>query len=304
MTEQQLQGTQYLQAATTLLQRMAARQATAGLLAAADLQWWWRTPRRTDSLPQLFWFDDAGLPEAAAIATDWGDGVALDLVVMPDAAPEQLELVVARALAHVRALGLAEVDIVADRADQVMLDLLARHGYAMAGEGKLDVALAMLDLTQRPPVSPLQAGYRLRARSETPQRPHHMVPRSGPGLEQRLAQASLYRPELDLFVLDPDDDVAAYGLFWFDPANRAGLVEPMRTEAGHQRRGLARHVLTAGIERLAQTGARHVKVCFQPGNTAARDLYLGTGFRPYKRSAVLTRQPGADAGPPQSPTAP
>ncbi len=56
-----------------------------GLYEAADLQWWWRTSRSTDHLPQLFWFDRLGQPEAAVIATDWGDGVALAPIVMPDA---------------------------------------------------------------------------------------------------------------------------------------------------------------------------------------------------------------------------
>ena len=65
-------GAGYLQAVTTLLQRVRAAHPTAGVFEAADFQWWWRSPRSTDALPQLFWFDDSGLPEAAVIATDWG----------------------------------------------------------------------------------------------------------------------------------------------------------------------------------------------------------------------------------------
>lgn len=43
-------------------------------------------------------------------------------------------------------------------------------------------------------------------------------------------ETSLYRSDLDLLILDQHDQVAAYGLFWFDPQTATGLVEPMRTE--------------------------------------------------------------------------
>jgi hypothetical protein len=105
-----------------------------------------------------------------------------------------------------------------------------------------------------------------------------MIQRSGPDFETHLGQTSLYRPELDLLVLDTRDRVAAYGLFWFDPETGTGLVEPMRTEDDHPRRGLARHLLTAGINFLAVAGAVRIKVCFSPDNPALKDLYLSVGF--------------------------
>src|SRR3989441_9217193 len=53
-------GLEYLALATELLQRARLADAEAGLWEAADLQWWWRTPRRSDSIDQLFWIDDEG----------------------------------------------------------------------------------------------------------------------------------------------------------------------------------------------------------------------------------------------------
>ena len=126
-------------------------------------------------------------------------------------------------------------------------------------------------------------------------RPHHMIHLSGPDVETRLRQTSLYRPDLDLLILDSRDRVAAYGLFWFDPETATGLVEPMRTEGDHQRRGLARHLLTAGIDLLAEAGAVRIKIVFKPDNPAARGLYLGVGFEPVKQTAVLSRQASARA---------
>ena len=77
LREEHRLGLGYLGEVTALLQRVRSAHPTAGLCEAADLQWWWRTPRSTDDLPQLFWFDDDGRPVAAVIATDWGDRIAL-----------------------------------------------------------------------------------------------------------------------------------------------------------------------------------------------------------------------------------
>lgn len=295
MREEHRVGIHYLDAATALLHRVRNAHPTAGLLEAADLQWWWRTPRTTDHLRQLFWFDHLGHPEAAVIATDWGGAIALDPIVMPGASPGWVAHVIERGLAHAGESGLAAVDVVADRADDVMREVLRGHGFA-AGEGtdassaSLSVVTAWLAADARPGISPLHADYRLASRLESRQRPHHMAARSGPDVEGRLHQTSLYRPDLDLCVLDSQDSVAAYGLFWFDPETATGLVEPMRTEDSHQRRGLAWHLLTAGIDLLAQAGAARIKLCFSPDNPAAKGLYLRTGFQPDKQTIVFSRR--------------
>ena len=72
MREEHRSGLQYLEAATALLRRVRNAHPTKGTYEAADLQWWWRNPRATDDLDQLFWFDELGRPEAAVIATAGG----------------------------------------------------------------------------------------------------------------------------------------------------------------------------------------------------------------------------------------
>jgi hypothetical protein len=51
MQEQHRLGLEYLENATTLLRRARNAHPTAGSLEAADLHWWWRTPRTTDAVP-------------------------------------------------------------------------------------------------------------------------------------------------------------------------------------------------------------------------------------------------------------
>jgi len=282
-------GLDYLADATALLQRIRSAHPTAGLYEAADLQWWWRTPRSTDSHSQLFWFDHLGRPEAAVIATDWGDRMALDPIVMPDATPDWVAHVIERGLAHAGESGFAAVGLEVDGADDVLREVLVGHGFAADDDGLVETWLAA---DARPEVSPLPEGYRLSSRLETMQRPHHMTSsqRNHPDVERRLRETSLYRPDLDLVVHDSHDSVAAYGLFWYDPETATGLVEPMRTEDDHQRRGLARHILTAGIGLLAEAGAERIKICYEPDNPASSTLYLSAGFEPDRQTVGFSRR--------------
>jgi GNAT superfamily N-acetyltransferase len=220
------------------------------------------------------------------IATDWGEGISLDTIVMPDATPDWIAHVVDRGLAHATGSGFDAVDFVIDRADDVMADVLAGHGFTDMEDETVETWLTASD---RPAIGPLPSECRLASRLDTPATPHHMIRRSGSAVETRLRQTSLYRPDLDLLVLDGSDEVAAYGLFWFDSETATGLVEPMRTEDEHQKRGLARHVLTAGIDLLAEAGAERIKICLKPDHTPSRDLYLSAGFEPVKQCAVVSR---------------
>ena len=70
-----------------------------------------------------------------------------------------------------------------------------------------------------------------------------------------LNQLSLYDSDLDLVVFAPDGTPAGNAIFWFDPVTRTGVVEPVRTHDDHQRRGIARHLLTTGVDLLARAGA-------------------------------------------------
>jgi GNAT superfamily N-acetyltransferase len=294
--EQRRVGIDYLETATALLQRVRSAHPTNGLYEAADLHWWWRNPRSTDQLPQLFWFDDRGRPAAAVIATDWGDGssavyesTTLAPIVLPDTGPDWIAHVIERGLAHASECGIGTVELEVDRTDHVMRDVLFGHGFVIKEEGVVEAWLAA---DARPEISPLQEGYRLASRSDTTQRPHHMIGRSGPDVEQRLLQTSLYRPDLDLFIIDGDDNQVAYGLMWYDPETATGLVEPMRTQDDHQRRGLARHIIASGVDRLASAGAERIKICFEPGNPGASGLYLSVGFEPVKRTDVFSGRAG------------
>ena len=126
-----------------------------------------------------------------------------------------------------------------------------------------------------PPVAQVE-GFTIVDRVTRVDRPHPMIARNGEPVEAWLRQCSLYDPQLDLAVEDAEGTPAGYALFWFDDTTLVGLLEPMRVEDEYQRRGLARMLLTNGLDRLARKGARRLKVGFE--TDAARNLYVGAGF--------------------------
>ncbi len=286
--EEHRSGIEYLQAVTALLQRNRAAHPTAGLFEAADLQWWWaQRPRRTDVAPQLLWVDDEGRPVAAVSATAFENEVQLDPLVLPDATPEWRVHVMERGLAHAEEWVDGALCLEVDQIDRALAAALTGWGFACEPDGGLvETWLAAAD---RPSISPLAAGYRLTSRADHPDGPHPTAGRNHQDIEARLQQTSLYRADLDLIVWAADGLPAAHGLFWYDPVSATGLVEPMRTEDAHQRRGLARHVLTSGIDRLVDAGAERIKICFDPSNPASSHLYLDVGFVPARRNDRFTR---------------
>jgi GNAT superfamily N-acetyltransferase len=266
-------GLEYLRLATELLQRARLADAEAGVWEAADLQWWWRTPRRSDAILQIFWIDDEG-PVAGVVLTDWGRAWGCDPVVVPGTSTVTLPTIWTRALEAINALGLKAVEVLVRDDDLELQRLLTGAGFAADDERS---GITWMDARDQPNVAALPEGFALVDRGQAATRLHPMRRRSGDDVEVRLRQCSLYDPGLDLAVEAADGPVAGYALFWFDPVTEVGLVEPMRVEDEYQRRGLARAMLTAGLDRLAKRGARRLKVGY--ATDVARGLYVGAGFR-------------------------
>jgi predicted N-acetyltransferase YhbS len=280
--EKRVVGLDSLALATTLLHRVRADDPTAGLWEAADLHWWWRSPRASDLTEQLFWIDDKG-PVGAVVLTDWAHNWSCDPVILPHLREQALAPVWKHALELIDHL--PTVEVLARDDDSQLLALLSDAGFKPTGERTGSTWMAAAD---RPPVPALPGEFQLVDRAQTHDRPHPMHRRNGHEVETRLRETSLYDPELDLAVIAPDGEVAAYALFWNDFVTGVGMVEPMRTEDGYQRLGLARTLLAAGCERLVKRGAHRIKVGFD--SEPARRLYVSAGFRTTSTDQIYQRK--------------
>jgi predicted N-acetyltransferase YhbS len=282
LRERQVCGAEYLDCVTLLLQRARQASPTRGLWEAADFQWWWRRDQHDDPGRQFFWFDD-GYPAAAVILTSWGDRFSCDLLSADHDLSGVLGLLWPVALGAIGALGDVPVEVAVRDDDAATIDAVVTSGFSPTSEASVATWMPAAD---RPPVSTIPAGFRLAARSDCARWPHHLAPRNGDQVADRLAECSLYRHDLDLAVYAPDGQVAGYGLFWADPVTGVGLVEPMRTNDRYQGMGLGRHVLTAGLNLLAARGCRRFKVSHVSGYDPSRRLYLGAGFCPESTSRI------------------
>jgi predicted N-acetyltransferase YhbS len=287
--EVRVSGLDHLNLVTRLLQRARLADADAGMWEAADLQWWWRIPRPSDALDQVFWLDDAG-PVAGFVLTKWQRGWGCDPLVVAGASSVPLSKVWARAMEAVDALEPDYVEVLARDDEPELVGLLGDSGFEAEGDPG---GVTWMDAEDRPAVADVPEGFALVDRAREAAGPHPMRTRNGEGVEARLRQCSLYDPWLDLAVETAEGEAAGYALFWFDPVTEVGLVEPMRVEDAYQRRGLARAMLTAGLERLARRGARRLKVGY--GSAPARALYVGAGFRVTSTDRTYVRRRSAAA---------
>ena len=277
-----MRGLERLNATTTVLQRARLADPLGGMWEAADVQWWWRRPRATDELALPVWFDEVG-PVAAAGLTAWDDAWQADVFVVPSIVDEE-DIWAATLEAAAGHRGAFKV-LIGER-DAPLGGLAMQSGFVMTDELS---GTTWMEADQRPPVAQVD-GFAIVDRVTRADRPHPMIARNGEQVQARLRQCSLYDPTLDLAVEDADGRLAGYALFWFDHTTLVGLVEPMRVEDEYRRRGLARMLLTNGLDRLARKGARRLKVGFTID--AGRNLYLGAGFVQTSVDRLLIRPAG------------
>ncbi|MBI1257608.1 MAG: GNAT family N-acetyltransferase [Chloroflexi bacterium] len=137
------------------------------------------------------------------------------------------------------------------------------------------------------PAAPMPKGFVLRSltgESEAPARAaaHRLAFDSqavtDDGYRNLVLHAPLYQRDLDLLVIAPDGQIAAFCLCWLDTVNRVGLFEPVGTHPAYRRRGLARVVMTEGLRRMQAEGMESVRVVTAAGNAASTALYQSLGF--------------------------
>lgn len=111
--------------------------------------------------------------------------------------------------------------------------------------------------------------------------------------EARLAimRAPAYEPDLDLVLLAPDGQLAAFCICGFkDNEKSVGYTDPIGTHPSYQRQGLGKAIVTAGMLVLQARGVKTVTLGTSSENFAMRRLAESLGFRVVSVSIWFSRQ--------------
>jgi GNAT superfamily N-acetyltransferase len=219
-------------------------------------------------------------PVCSVIVTDWGDNFSCDLLVSGEDQPEYLDLMWTEAVRKIETLGSSTVEMTIREDDVELSERITAYGFRPTEEVGMAAWLNSVD-RRIPPATP--EGFSISSRVNST-REHHLAARNGTEIARYLNECNLYDPSLDLVIYSPNDEVAAYGLFWADMITGVGLVEPMRTEEPFQQLGLASALLATGLDLLASRGCSRMKVTYLLDNPASIQLYLGAGFIPLSSS--------------------
>ena len=275
MTLQQIRvrGIDALNLASALLQRMRLADPLAGVWEAADVQWWWGIPRSSDRVDQIFWADERG-PVAGVYATSWrNDRWEINPIIVPGISSVSPNAVWQTTQDIGEQYAPNGYDVPFGDDDAAFRTFASASGL-VAGDSDWTGWMPASDV---PEVAPLPEGFTIVDRRQRADQPHPMAARNGESIAARLSQLSLYDPSLDLAIETEDGRHAAYILFWIDPVTNVGMIEPVRTEDDFQRRGLARALITYGMNLLVEKGATRLKVSWE--TEAAGALYSRVGFQ-------------------------
>jgi ribosomal protein S18 acetylase RimI-like enzyme len=186
-------------------------------------------------------------------------------------------------------------------AETDLMKVLRRHGYRGHTAGPF-FAHFQRSLEELPgPVLP--RGYTLRSvRGESDAAARAAVHRAAfarPGPPppdnadsyRQVMRSWPYRADLDWLVEAPNGTPVAFCLGWLDEHNRVAALEPVGTDPGHRRRGLAGAATLAALRTARLLGAEHARVCARgdDGYPSARATYESLGFQRYARNVSFVR---------------
>jgi ribosomal protein S18 acetylase RimI-like enzyme len=231
--------------------------------------------------------------DAAPVAYGWfGPPTDLDFVIGPDdpdvVAPLMAEIV---AWADERRRTLAEEAIEPLRAWTSAADGPGTASLAALGLGPEEKPgfvhftgdLAIADGWPAPSllhgltVRPLALEADITARVECG---HAAFPGSTQTVERyrTVAEAWLYRRDLDRLIVTDDGRVVAFALGWFDPATGVVELEPVGVHPEWHRRGLGGEICRATLRAARDLGAERAMIAADRTNAAAMGLYASLGL--------------------------
>ncbi|TFG08770.1 GNAT family N-acetyltransferase [Candidatus Heimdallarchaeota archaeon] len=99
-----------------------------------------------------------------------------------------------------------------------------------------------------------------------------------------LQKSPDYKPQLDVYVVSPNDDFVSFCLIWYDTKNKIGILEPVGTDPEHRRKGLGKAAVFEAIRRVQKLGATKIYV----GD--GQQFYRSLGFETAYKNIIWTKR--------------
>ncbi|NJN18040.1 MAG: GNAT family N-acetyltransferase [Oscillochloris sp.] len=188
--------------------------------------------------------------------------------------------------------GTQQLTIWTHETDALRREIVQRRGYRRGGHPEFQRRRSL----DRPiPAGAAPTGYTIRALGDEYEHParswlswkvfHPNDPDEryeGWEWYRNVQRAPLYRRDLDLVAVAADGEFAAFCTLWFDDMTRSAALEPVGTHPAHQRKGLARALISEGLRRVRDCGATLCTVGSY--SDAAGACYAAVGFDSYELS--------------------
>ncbi|NHJ05406.1 MAG: GNAT family N-acetyltransferase [Candidatus Heimdallarchaeota archaeon] len=97
-------------------------------------------------------------------------------------------------------------------------------------------------------------------------------------LAEKYSKASFYKANLDLVVVAPKGDFAAFCTMRFDSKSKIAELEPMGTHLEHRRKGLGKALIYEALKRVKKYQPSLICVSSAASTKAADALYNSLGF--------------------------
>jgi ribosomal protein S18 acetylase RimI-like enzyme len=260
-----------------------------------DLDWWLNTDddpeAKLRSIPLWLETDDM-------VGWCYSYKGQIDLFARPDRVSLMPEMI-AWAVGSARAAGSDEVEIFANEADEPRKAFLRAAGLTRTDE---HFTFRKYALDVEPPAPILPDGFRFRDMSAIDDDDlskrvelHTVVwapSRWTPEKHARLMTAESYSADLDLIVVAPNGDFAAYTIVWFEPAQRIGVFEPVGCHPDYRQLGLTKALMYEGLRRLRARDAEMAYVNSWHASLPANRLYEACGFTELERLHKWTKAVG------------
>jgi mycothiol synthase len=246
----------YLHKVTEFMTACRQEDPLAGMWDVGDLHWWWRDDEYADPTMQMFWEDRQGTIGGVVLLSQAYRSV--DYEILPRLGQGPIaQAIVGWGLHRLRAMAEAtpspSLYTVFIRHDhQTFQQMAQRLGCQVTGEALVQT---VLDLRAGLPAMPIPEGYQVRSlRQGELAEGKPPVLHISAAMYRRIRNTPLYRENMHFVVVAPDTRIAAECICWIDPINGIGVFEPVRTQEGFQRRGLARAMMGESLPLSEQYG--------------------------------------------------